>query len=74
MSGLYIHIPFCSYKCSYCNFYSIVNMNDNDTYKKYIESLIAELQLRITNYKSEIETIYLGGGTPSILGADLLLN
>lgn len=72
MSGLYIHIPFCSYKCSYCNFYSIVNMNDNDTYKKYIESLITELKLRIKNYKSEIETIYLGGGTPSILGADLL--
>ena len=72
MSGLYIHIPFCSYKCSYCNFYSIVNMNDNDTYKKYIESLIIELKLRIPNYKSEIETIYLGGGTPSILGADLL--
>ena len=72
MSGLYIHIPFCSYKCIYCNFYSIVNMNDNDTYKKYIESLITELKLRIKNYKSEIETIYLGGGTPSILGADLL--
>ena len=72
MSGLYIHIPFCSYKCSYCNFYSIVNMNDNDIYKKYIESLITELKLRIPNYKSEIETIYLGGGTPSILGADLL--
>ncbi len=47
-------------------------MNDNDTYKKYIESLIIELKLRIPNYKSEIETIYLGGGTPSILGADLL--
>lgn len=72
MSGLYIHIPFCTYKCSYCNFYSIVNMNDREIYKKYIESLISELKLRIQNYKSYIETIYLGGGTPSVLGADLL--
>ncbi|ANN64139.1 radical SAM family heme chaperone HemW [Brachyspira hyodysenteriae] len=72
MSGLYIHIPFCTYKCSYCNFYSIVNMNKIEIYKRYIEALILELKLRISDYKSEIETIYLGGGTPSVLGADLL--
>lgn len=72
MSGLYIHIPFCTYKCSYCNFYSIVNMNKIEIYKRYIEALILELKLRISYYKSEIETIYLGGGTPSVLGADLL--
>ena len=72
MSGLYIHIPFCTYKCSYCNFYSIVNKNDIEIYKKYIESLISELKLRISDYKSEIETIYFGGGTPSVLGADSL--
>ena len=72
MSGLYIHIPFCTYKCSYCNFYSIVNNNDIEIYKKYIESLISELKLRISDYKSEIETIYFGGGTPSVLGAGLL--
>ncbi|CRF34421.1 coproporphyrinogen III oxidase [Brachyspira suanatina] len=72
MSGLYIHIPFCTYKCSYCNFYSIVNMNNREIYKKYAESLISELKLRIQNYESYIETIYFGGGTPSVLGADLL--
>ncbi|WP_297278192.1 radical SAM family heme chaperone HemW [uncultured Brachyspira sp.] len=72
MSGLYIHIPFCTYKCSYCNFYSIVNMNDENIYKKYIDALIIELKLRIKNYNQKIETIYLGGGTPSVLGADLL--
>ncbi|WP_028329977.1 radical SAM family heme chaperone HemW [Brachyspira alvinipulli] len=72
MSGLYIHIPFCTYKCSYCNFYSIVNMNSEDIYKKYIEALIIEFKLRIKNYNQKIETIYLGGGTPSVLGADLL--
>ena len=72
MSGLYIHIPFCTYKCSYCNFYSIVNKNYIEIYKKYTESLISELKLRISDYKSEIETIYFGGGTPSVLGSDLL--
>ncbi|MBW5410566.1 coproporphyrinogen III oxidase, partial [Brachyspira hampsonii] len=72
MSGLYIHIPFCTYKCSYCNFYSIVNMNDREIYKKYAEALISELKLRIQNYKSYIETIYFGGGTPSVLGSGLL--
>ncbi|WP_300369722.1 radical SAM family heme chaperone HemW [Brachyspira sp.] len=72
MSGLYIHIPFCTYKCSYCNFYSIVNMNDREIYRKYIEALISELKLRIVNYKSYIETIYLGGGTPSVLNVHLL--
>ena len=72
MSGLYIHIPFCTYKCSYCNFYSIVNMNDENIYKKYIDALIIELKLRIKNYNQKIETIYLGGGTPSVLGVDLL--
>ncbi|WP_295161471.1 radical SAM family heme chaperone HemW [uncultured Brachyspira sp.] len=72
MSGLYIHIPFCIYKCSYCNFYSIINMNSRDIYKNYVEALIKELKLRIKDYKSEIETIYFGGGTPSVLGAELL--
>ncbi|PTY41161.1 radical SAM family heme chaperone HemW [Brachyspira hampsonii] len=72
MSGLYIHIPFCTYKCSYCNFYSIVNMNDREIYRKYAEALISELKLRIQNYKSYIETIYFGGGTPSVFGSDLL--
>ncbi|WP_300703891.1 radical SAM protein, partial [uncultured Brachyspira sp.] len=72
MSGLYIHIPFCTYKCSYCNFYSIVNMNNENIYKKYSDYLIKELKLRIKNYNQKIETIYLGGGTPSVLGYDLL--
>ncbi|WP_157151560.1 radical SAM family heme chaperone HemW [Brachyspira sp. SAP_772] len=72
MSGLYIHIPFCTYKCSYCNFYSVVNMNDREIYKNYVEALIAELKLRINDYKKEINTIYFGGGTPSVLNANLL--
>ncbi|MEI0580243.1 radical SAM family heme chaperone HemW [Brachyspira pilosicoli] len=72
MSGLYIHIPFCTYKCSYCNFYSVVNMNKREIYKNYTEALISELKLRIKDYNQEINTIYFGGGTPSVLNADLL--
>ena len=43
-----------------------------EIYKNYVQSLISELKLRINNYKSEIETIYIGGGTPSVLGVKLL--
>ncbi|WP_157142917.1 radical SAM family heme chaperone HemW [Brachyspira pilosicoli] len=72
MSGLYIHIPFCTYKCSYCNFFSIVNMNEKEIYKNYADALIEELKLRIDDYNEEINTIYFGGGTPSVLNANLL--
>lgn len=69
---LYIHIPFCVYKCAYCNFYSVVNMNSPDSYKKYLDALIKEFEIRIKDYKKNIETIYIGGGTPSIIGAKML--
>ena len=72
MSGLYIHIPFCTYKCSYCNFFSVVNMNEKEIYKNYTDALIEELKLRIDDYKEEISTIYFGGGTPSVLNVNLL--
>lgn len=48
---LYIHIPFCVYKCAYCNFYSVINMNYPDLYKKYLDALIKELEIRIKDYK-----------------------
>ena len=72
MSGLYIHIPFCTYKCSYCNFFSVVNMNEKEMYKNYADALIEELKLRIDDYNEKINTIYFGGGTPSVLNANLL--
>ncbi|WP_041752848.1 radical SAM family heme chaperone HemW [Brachyspira pilosicoli] len=72
MSGLYIHIPFCTYKCSYCNFFSVVNMNEKEIYKNYADALIEELKLRIDDYNEEINTIYFGGGTPSVLNTNLL--
>jgi oxygen-independent coproporphyrinogen III oxidase len=65
MAGIYIHIPFCTQKCSYCNFYSVANT----TLKApFLEALLAEIASRANEFQSEIvETIYFGGGTPSIL-------
>ena len=66
-TGLYIHIPFCHKICSYCDF--VKRVSTIDTIDKYIDTLIKEIEL----YQekgfdfSNVETIYIGGGTPSIL-------
>ena len=65
MSGLYIHIPFCLQKCSYCDFLSFSNLQDNQ--KKYVDALCKEIRILKSNFNRKIETIYIGGGTPSIL-------
>ena len=65
MSGIYIHIPFCVEKCSYCNFYSSIDLSQKES---FIKALCKEMELR-KDYLNNIpaETLYLGGGTPSIL-------
>ena len=71
MAGIYIHIPFCKQACSYCDFYFITRKKLIDP---FVDSLIKEIQsYRGTLYSNEIiETIYLGGGTPSQLSPDQL--
>lgn len=69
MAGLYIHIPFCHSKCFYCDFYSTPNI---ESMSQYIDALLIELRLRIDEVKNNISTIYIGGGTPSILPIKLL--
>lgn len=65
MAGLYLHIPFCKTRCIYCSFYS---STQSSLKKAYVEALCRELVLRKDYiYKESIETIYLGGGTPSQL-------
>lgn len=65
MAGLYIHVPFCARRCVYCDFYS---NTDRALVAPYIEALIREMELREDYLNGEaIETIYLGGGTPSLL-------
>ena len=68
MAGIYIHIPFCKQRCIYCDFYTEVAPQFIPT---YIDSLIKELQFR-KDYlnNAPIDTIYFGGGTPSILNFD----
>lgn len=67
MAGLYIHIPFCRSKCSYCDFYSASGYK-SDIVGRYVDCLLIEFDIRLGEVASErIETVYLGGGTPSLL-------
>ena len=70
MAGIYIHIPFCKQKCHYCNFYSSVS---HKYHNEFIVALIKELNSRTSYLKNNIvDTIYFGGGTPSLLSIDEL--
>lgn len=65
MAGIYIHIPFCSQRCSYCNFFSVVSIN---LLNEVIDAIIKEFSIRKDYLKNEpVQTIYFGGGTPSLL-------
>lgn len=63
VSGLYIHIPFCESRCIYCGFYSTTNNKEQDN---YVGAICREMELRKDEAES-ISTVYLGGGTPSLL-------
>ena len=65
MAGIYIHIPFCKQACHYCDFHFSTSLKKKD---ELINALTRELELRKDELKSTIiETIYFGGGTPSLL-------
>ena len=65
MSGIYIHIPFCNKRCTYCDFYLITNLNLTD---KFLLNLKKEITLSADSYKQHtFDTIFFGGGTPSVL-------
>jgi len=64
MAGIYLHIPFCKQACHYCDFHFSTSLKKKD---EMIFALIQELNLRKTEIDEIIETIYFGGGTPSIL-------
>ena len=62
MKGLYIHIPFCRKKCAYCDFVSYVGCED------FFDRYISAAEKEMSRYKGEkIDTVFVGGGTPSIL-------
>ena len=65
--GIYIHIPFCTEKCIYCDFYSLPNQEHN--IKPFIRSLSNEINIKSKNEDLDyiVDTIFIGGGTPSLL-------
>lgn len=65
-AGLYYHIPFCRSKCPYCDFYSV--KYDEALAEKYVSRLLAEAE----KYSGEFDTVYFGGGTPSIIDSRLI--
>jgi len=71
MAGIYVHIPFCKKACHYCNFHFSVSLkNKND----FIQALLKEIQLQRNYMQQEpVSTIYFGGGTPSLLDKQDLL-
>ena len=67
--GIYIHIPFCKSKCYYCDFISY--SSKECLWEKYINALIKEIEYKSENLKEKnITTIYIGGGTPSIISSE----
>jgi len=68
--GLYVHIPFCARKCRYCDFTSYPVI-DTDTHVSYILKVIYEIRMRRAMSESPLaDTVYLGGGTPSIMASE----
>lgn len=65
-AGLYFHIPFCKSKCPYCDFYSV--KYEPSAAKAYSDRLCREMN----RYSGEFDTVYFGGGTPSILDSELI--
>lgn len=66
MSGIYIHIPFCKQACHYCDFHFSTSMKKKE---EMVQALAKEIAMRKNEFQDEVvETIYFGGGTPSILG------
>lgn len=68
--SLYIHIPFCVSKCAYCDFFSKTDLSSIDL---YVDALVNEIKFRFKNFIPKIKTIYIGGGTPSLLNIQQIL-
>ena len=66
MSGVYIHIPFCSKACTYCDFHFSTQLRNKNA---FIEALLHEIEVQARYIDEAVNTIYFGGGTPSLLSA-----
>ncbi len=70
--GIYIHIPFCAKKCYYCDFVSFPVMEEKQ--KDYVQKIKEELIEKSKEIKNYIDTIYIGGGTPSIINCQYIVD
>ena len=68
--GLYVHVPFCFHKCHYCDFYSFVDREGRSG--AYLERLSRDIDWTLGRLAGEIDTVFVGGGTPTLLTADEL--
>ncbi|MDR1279055.1 MAG: radical SAM family heme chaperone HemW [Treponema sp.] len=70
-ASLYVHIPFCAGACDYCDFYSVPAPPNDGRMDALIDALLLEGEERFRRYGvGQVPTVYIGGGTPSVLGAD----
>lgn len=65
-TGVYLHIPFCRSRCSYCDFATDV-YRSSGAVEEYVAALISEIQNSRIDIESAADTVYFGGGTPSLL-------
>ena len=72
MTALYIHIPFCLSKCPYCSFASLPG--HKSLHRPYVEAVIAEMRQTAAKQRAPLTTLFIGGGTPTALAADVLLH
>ena len=68
VGSLYVHMPFCSHKCHYCDFYSFVDTRDQQA--AFVDRLVDELRA-LGPHAGRLKTVFIGGGTPSLLGLNL---
>ncbi|WP_342318218.1 radical SAM family heme chaperone HemW [Corynebacterium mayonis] len=68
--GVYIHVPFCATRCGYCDFNTYTPTETTSTYEAYLRAVEKELELAVAHFDlPQAQTVFIGGGTPSLLGA-----
>ena len=70
VSHLYVHLPFCAHRCGYCDFVTLVGRRGE--HGAYVDALLRELELERPQLAGEVETVFLGGGTPTFTDPDAL--
>jgi oxygen-independent coproporphyrinogen-3 oxidase len=67
---LYVHLPFCAHRCGYCDFVTAVGRRDE--HRAYVDALVAELEVERSRLSTPMETVFVGGGTPTFTEPDAL--